>query len=147
MSLPADFLNGFASAAFQVEGATKEDGRGASIWDTFCATPGRIADGSNGDVACDSYHKWRQDIALLREYGIHPLVKALFRANKSLGARTYRFSLSWSRIIPLGGKDDPINPKGIDFYNTFINALLTEGIIPFVVWGPPPPPPAPPKEK
>jgi beta-glucosidase/6-phospho-beta-glucosidase/beta-galactosidase len=69
MSLPADFLNGFASAAFQVEGATKEDGRGPSIWDDFCATPGRIADGSNGDVACDSYHKWRQDIALLKQYG------------------------------------------------------------------------------
>src|SRR5579862_111940 len=70
MSLPANFLNGFASAAFQVEGAAKEGGRGRSIWDTFCATPGRIADGSNGDVACDSYHKWRQDIALLKEYGI-----------------------------------------------------------------------------
>jgi len=70
MSLPADFLNGFASAAFQVEGATSEDGRGPSIWDAFCATPGRIADGSNGDVACDSYHKWRQDIALLKQYGI-----------------------------------------------------------------------------
>lgn len=70
MSLPADFLNGFASAAFQVEGAAKEGGRGLSIWDTFCATPGRIADGSNGDVACDSYHKWRQDIALLKQYGI-----------------------------------------------------------------------------
>jgi beta-glucosidase len=69
MSLPSDFLNGFASAAFQVEGAAKEGGRGLSIWDTFCATPGRIADGSNGDVACDSYHKWKQDIALLKQYG------------------------------------------------------------------------------
>src|SRR5438046_5621056 len=72
MSLPANFLNGFASAAFQVEGAAKEGGRGLSIWDEFCATPGRIADGSNGDVACDSYHKWRQDIALLKEYGSPP---------------------------------------------------------------------------
>jgi hypothetical protein len=72
MSLPSDFLNGFASAAFQVEGATKEDGRGPSIWDHFCATPGRISDGSNGDVACDSYHKWRQDIALLKQYGKPP---------------------------------------------------------------------------
>jgi Glycosyl hydrolase family 1 len=69
MSLPSDFLNGFASAAFQVEGAAKEGGRGLSIWDEFCATPGRIADGSNADVACDSYHKWRQDIALLKQYG------------------------------------------------------------------------------
>ena len=71
MALPADFLNGFASAAFQIEGAAKEGGRGLSIWDTFCATPGRIADGSNGDVACDSYHKWQQDIALLKQYGTH----------------------------------------------------------------------------
>ena len=69
MSLPANFLNGFASAAFQVEGAAKEGGRGLSIWDAFCATPGRIADGSNGDVACDSYHKWKQDISLLKQYG------------------------------------------------------------------------------
>jgi len=70
MSLPSSFLNGFASAAFQVEGAAQEGGRGSSIWDEFCATPGRISDGSNADVACDSYHKWRQDLALLKEYGI-----------------------------------------------------------------------------
>ena len=70
MSLSEDFLYGFASAAFQVEGAAKEGGRGVSIWDEFCATPGRIADGSNGDVACDSFHKWTQDIALLKEYGM-----------------------------------------------------------------------------
>jgi beta-glucosidase/6-phospho-beta-glucosidase/beta-galactosidase len=69
MSLPSNFLYGFASAAFQIEGAAKEGGRGLSIWDSFCAEPGRIADGSNGDVACDSYHKWRQDISLLKEYG------------------------------------------------------------------------------
>ena len=69
MSLPAGFLNGFASAAFQVEGGAAEGGRGPSIWDEFCATPGRIADGSNGNVACDSFHKWRQDVQLLKEYG------------------------------------------------------------------------------
>ena len=130
MSLPADFLNGFASAAFQVEGAASEGGKGLSIWDEFCATPGRIADGSNGDVACDSYHKWRQDIALLKEYGIAPLLAI---ETDLLGARTYRFSLSWSRIIPNGGRDDPVNQEGINYYNTFINALLAEGIIPFVV--------------
>jgi beta-glucosidase len=130
MSLPADFLNGFASAAFQVEGAAKEGGKGLSIWDEFCATPGRIADGSNGDVACDSYHKWRQDIALLKEYGTFP--QSGMETDR-VGARTYRFSLSWSRIIPDGGRDDPVNQEGINYYNTFINALLAEGIIPFVV--------------
>src|SRR5271170_1752029 len=108
MSLPAGFLNGFASAAFQVEGATKEAGRGLSIWDKFCATPGRIADGSNGDVACDSYHKWRQDIALLKEYGASPTSRI---ETNAVGARTYRFSLSWSRIIPDGGRNDPINEE------------------------------------
>lgn len=72
MSLPSGFLNGFASSAFQIEGAAKDGGRGLSIWDTFCATPGRIADRSNADVACDSYHKWRKDIALLKEYGTNP---------------------------------------------------------------------------
>jgi len=133
MSLPADFLNGFASAAFQVEGAAKEGGKGLSIWDEFCATPGRIADGSNGDVACDSYHKWRQDIALLKEYGTFP--QSGMETDR-LGARTYRFSLSWSRIIPDGGRDDPVNQEGINYYNTFINALLAEGIIPFVVLPP-----------
>lgn len=72
MSLPSGFLNGFASSAFQLEGAAKEGGRGLPIWDIFCATPGRIADGSNADVACDSYHKRRKDIALVKEYGTHP---------------------------------------------------------------------------
>jgi beta-glucosidase len=130
MSLSDDFLYGFASAAFQVEGAAREGGRGVSIWDEFCATPGRIADGSNGDVACDSFHKWRQDIALLKEYG-----QSTIRWHADmLGARTYRFSVSWPRIIPLGGRNDPVNQEGIDFYNTFINALLDAGIIPFVVW-------------
>jgi beta-glucosidase len=129
MSLPPNFLYGFASAAFQVEGAAKEGGRGLSIWDSFCATPGKIADGSNGDVACDSYHKWRQDIHLLKEYG-YSLTR---RIDLLLGARTYRFSLSWSRIIPLGGCTDPINQEGIDFYNKLIDGLLAENIIPFVV--------------
>jgi beta-glucosidase/6-phospho-beta-glucosidase/beta-galactosidase len=78
MSLPSNFLYGFASAAFQIEGAAKEGGRGLSIWDSFCAEPGRIADGSNGDVACDSYHKWRQDISLLKEYGTSVPLGALW---------------------------------------------------------------------
>ena len=92
MSLPANFLNGFASAAFQVEGAAKEGGRGRSIWDTFCATPGRIADGSNGDVSCDSYHKWKQDISLLKQYGKRCLPNCLSEVadGKALGRTASR---------------------------------------------------------
>jgi beta-glucosidase len=74
-------------------------------------------DGRDGDVATDSYRLWKEDIALLAQYGV----------------KSYRFSLSWSRIIPLGGRNDPVNPKGIAFYSNFINALLEHGIIPFVV--------------
>ncbi|KAF3770205.1 family 1 glycoside hydrolase [Cryphonectria parasitica EP155] len=116
MSLPSDFKWGFATASYQVEGSTDKDGRGPSIWDTFCAIPGKIADGSSGAVACDSYNRTGEDIALL----------------KSLGATAYRFSLSWSRIIPLGGRDDPVNQKGLDHYRRFTNDLLAAGIEPFI---------------
>lgn len=115
-SLPKDFLWGFATASYQIEGAPEEDGRGPSIWDTFCKIPGKIADGSSGDVACDSYHRTTEDIALLRQ----------------TGALAYRFSISWSRIIPLGGRKDPINQKGIDFYSKFVDDLLEAGIVPMV---------------
>lgn len=115
-SLPSDFIWGFATASYQIEGAANEDGRGPSIWDTFSHTPGKTADGKTGDVACDAYHKMKEDIALLKSYG----------------AKAYRFSLSWSRIIPHGGRDDPINEKGIEFYSKYIDALLENGIIPFV---------------
>lgn len=114
--LPKDFLWGFATAAYQIEGAPTADGRGPSIWDTFCAIPGKIADGSSGAVACDSYNRTAEDIDLL----------------KQTGAKAYRFSISWSRIIPLGGRNDPINPAGIAFYKKFVNDLLAEGITPFV---------------
>ncbi|EXJ81207.1 beta-glucosidase [Capronia epimyces CBS 606.96] len=114
--LPADFLWGFATAAYQIEGATTADGRGPSIWDQFCATPGKIADGTSGAVACDSYHRTAQDIALL----------------KKTGARAYRFSVSWSRIIPLGGRHDPVNPAGVAYYVQLVDDLLTAGIVPFV---------------
>lgn len=114
--LPADFLWGFATASYQIEGATTVDGRGPSIWDAFCAIPGKIADGSSGVVACDSYNRTGEDIALL----------------KSLGAKAYRFSISWSRIIPLGGRNDPINDKGIAFYKTFTDDLLEAGIVPMI---------------
>lgn len=114
--LTKDFLWGFATASYQIEGAPTADGRGPSIWDTFCARPGKIADGSSGAVACDSYNRTSEDIALL----------------KLTGAKAYRFSISWSRIIPLGGRNDPINPAGIAFYKKFVDDLLAEGIIPFV---------------
>lgn len=104
------------SASYQIEGAPAEDGRGPSIWDKFCKIPGKIADASSGDVACDSYHRTAEDIALLKE----------------TGARGYRFSISWSRVIPLGGRNDPINPAGLAFYVKFVDDLLAAGIIPMV---------------
>ncbi|KAF7302934.1 Glycoside hydrolase family 1 protein [Mycena kentingensis (nom. inval.)] len=114
--LPPNFLWGFATASFQIEGSTTADGRGPSIWDSFSKLPGKTLDGKNGDVADNSYKLWKQDIALLKEYGVN----------------TYRFSLSWSRIIPQGGRNDPVNPKGIQFYSDFIDALLANNIVPFV---------------
>ncbi len=102
--------------SYQIEGGAAQDGRGPSIWDAFCAIPGKIADGSSGVVACDSYNRWREDIELLQK----------------VGAKAYRFSISWSRVIPLGGRGDPVNQKGIDFYVTFVDALLAAGITPFV---------------
>ncbi|TLS29684.1 hypothetical protein PpBr36_00472 [Pyricularia pennisetigena] len=116
MSLPKDFLWGFATASYQIEGAIEKDGRGPSIWDTFTAIPGKIADGSSGVTACDSYNRTKEDIDLL----------------KSVGAQSYRFSISWSRIIPIGGRNDPINQKGIDHYVKFVDDLLEAGITPLI---------------
>ncbi|RMJ25897.1 beta-glucosidase [Aspergillus sp. HF37] len=115
-TLPPDFLWGFATASYQIEGGVNQDGRGPTIWDEFCRTPGKIADGSNGDVACDSYNRTHQDIALLKE----------------CGAQAYRFSLSWSRIIPLGGRNDPVNEKGLQHYIQFVDDLHAAGITPLV---------------
>ncbi|KAI1610636.1 beta-glucosidase [Exophiala viscosa] len=114
--LPADFLWGFATAAYQIEGGATADGRRPSIWDTFCKIPGKIADGSSGDVACDSYHRMAQDIDLL---------------NKT-GAKAYRFSISWSRVIPLGGRKDTVNKAGLQHYVKFVDDLLEAGIVPMV---------------
>ncbi|KAI9065611.1 glycoside hydrolase family 1 protein [Trametes sanguinea] len=114
--LPKDFLWGYATASYQIEGSPAADGRLPSIWDTFSHTPGKIKDGSTGDVACDSYHRWGEDVALLH----------------FSGAKAYRFSLSWSRIIPKGGRDDPINPAGIEHYIVFIETLLKNHIKPVV---------------
>ncbi|KAF2721323.1 glycoside hydrolase family 1 protein [Polychaeton citri CBS 116435] len=114
--LPSDFLWGYATASYQIEGAAAEDGRGPSIWDSFCQIPGKIADGSSGAVACDSYHRFRDDVALM----------------KRLGAQAYRFSVSWSRVIPLGGRGDPVNQKGLQFYIDLIDELRANEIEPLV---------------
>ena len=111
---PTGFLWGVATSAYQIEGAWQADGKGESIWDVFAHTSGRIEDGSNGDVACDHYHLWKEDIALMR----------------SLGIKAYRFSTSWPRILPDGwGK---VNHRGLDFYNRLVDGLLEAGILPFI---------------
>lgn len=106
------FLWGAATSAYQIEGAVAVDGRGASIWDWFCATPGNIADGSSGEIACDHYRRWRDDVALMAEIG--------------LGA--YRFSIAWPRVVPTG--TGPVNTAGLDFYDRLVDALLAAGIVP-----------------
>nr|WP_185049737.1 GH1 family beta-glucosidase [Thermocatellispora tengchongensis] len=106
------FLWGTATASYQIEGAATEDGKGPSIWDTFSHQEGRIADGQTGDVACDHYHRWPEDIALLAD----------------LGAGAYRFSISWPRVMPTGR--GPVNPAGLDFYDRLVDALCTAGVVP-----------------
>ncbi|MFF7750867.1 GH1 family beta-glucosidase [Streptomyces sp. NPDC007971] len=113
-ALPHDFLWGTATAAYQIEGAVAEDGRSPSIWDTFSHTPGKIANGDNGDVACDHYHRWREDVGLMRR----------------LGVNAYRLSVAWPRVIP--GGTGPVNPKGLAFYDELVDALLEAGITPSV---------------
>ncbi|KAJ4210746.1 hypothetical protein NW759_013050 [Fusarium solani] len=115
-SLPSDFIWGYATAAPQIEGAWNVDGKGPSIWDTFSRVPGKIRDGSTASDGCGAYKLWKEDVARLKEYG----------------ARAYRFSIAWSRLIPLGGKDDPINKEGVQFYNDLIDELLRHGIQPWV---------------
>lgn len=113
LSFPDGFVWGAATSSYQIEGATGEDGRNPSIWDTFCRVPGAIADGSNGDVAADHYHRWRQDVALMADLGI--------------GA--YRFSIAWPRIVPDGR--GAVNQAGLDFYDRLVDELLKHGIEPF----------------
>jgi beta-glucosidase len=109
---PDGFRWGVATAAYQVEGAVAEDGRRDSIWDTFCREPGRIKNGDTGDVACDHYHRWPQDVALMAELGID----------------AYRFSIAWPRIQPAG--TGPANGPGLDFYDRLTDGLLARGITP-----------------
>jgi beta-glucosidase len=114
VTFPKGFVWGSATSSYQIEGATTEDGRGESIWDRFVRTPGNIKDGSSGDVACDHYHRWRQDIDLLSQ----------------LKHAAYRFSVAWPRVVP-GGRG-PVEPRGIDFYSRLVDGLLEKGITPFV---------------
>ncbi|KAK4253658.1 hypothetical protein QN277_010305 [Acacia crassicarpa] len=116
-SFPPDFKFGTSSAAYQYEGAALQEGKGPSIWDIFTHTyPERIADHSNGDVATDSYHRYKEDVAIM----------------KDIGFNSYRFSISWSRILPYGHLKGGVNPEGIRYYNNLINELLSKGIQPFV---------------
>src|SRR5262245_53356029 len=110
---PEGFLWGTATAAYQIEGALHEDGRGPSMWDSFAQTLGAIFDGSNAEVAVEHYHRYRDDVQLMKE----------------LGANAYRFSIAWPRIFP-DGTGTP-NPKGIDFYFRLVDELLANGIEPF----------------
>ncbi len=113
-SFPADFTWGAATASYQIEGAVHAEGRGESIWDRFSHTPGRVLNGDTGDVACDHYHRMRDDVALIA----------------GLGLNAYRFSVSWSRVLPEGS--GAVNPAGLDFYDRLVDELLARGIAPFV---------------
>jgi beta-glucosidase len=112
-SFPEGFVWGAATAAYQIEGAAAEDGRQPSIWDTFSHTPGAIDGDDNGDVACDHYHRWREDLDLM----------------KSLGIPAYRFSVSWPRVMPDGHS---VNQEGLDFYKKLVDGLLERGIEPLM---------------
>ncbi|MFC4335520.1 GH1 family beta-glucosidase [Salininema proteolyticum] len=112
LRFPDAFRWGTATAAYQVEGAVDEDGRGPSVWDAFSAEPGRVHRGQTGAVACDHYHRWRDDVALMAD----------------LGLQTYRFSISWPRVQPDGS--GPVNPKGVEFYDRLVDELLEAGIDP-----------------
>jgi beta-glucosidase len=110
--LPDRFLWGVSTAAYQIEGGVAEDGRSPSIWDTFVREPGRVVDGSTGDVACDHYHRVDEDVALLA----------------GLGVDAYRFSIAWPRVQP--GGQGPANPAGVDFYDRLVDRLLGSAIAP-----------------
>ena len=113
-SFPENFTWGVATASYQIEGAWDEDGKGESIWDRFSHTPGRVTHGDTGDVACDHYHRWREDVGLMKEIGL----------------KAYRFSIAWPRILPAGRGE--MNQAGIGFYSQLVDALLEAGIEPWV---------------
>jgi beta-glucosidase len=113
LPFPEGFLWGTATSAYQIEGAWNEDGKGESVWDRFAHVPGNILDGGTGDVACDHYHRWADDVALM----------------KGLGIKAYRFSISWPRVLPAGR--GPVNQAGLDFYSRLVDGLLEARIEPF----------------
>ncbi|HEY3398505.1 MAG TPA: GH1 family beta-glucosidase [Armatimonadota bacterium] len=110
---PQDFVWGCATAAYQIEGAPLEDGKGPSIWDTFAHEPGRIRNGDTGDVACDHYHRWAEDVKMIA----------------GMGHNGYRFSISWPRVLPDGRGQ--VNERGVDFYSRLVDGLLEAGVAPF----------------
>ncbi|MEZ4718243.1 MAG: family 1 glycosylhydrolase [Caldilineaceae bacterium] len=114
LAFPEDFAWGTATSSYQIEGAWQADGKSESIWDRFTHTPGKVIDGSNGDVACMHYTHWREDVKLMQE----------------LGHQAYRFSIAWPRILPAGV--GTVNEKGLDFYSRLVDGLLEAGITPFV---------------
>src|SRR6476619_296757 len=112
-SLPADFIWGASTASYQIEGAAREDGRGESVWDRFSATPGKVRGGDTGEVACDFYNRYADDVRLMKE----------------LGLDVFRFSVAWPRVLPQGRGD--VNQAGLDFYDRLVDELLANGIEPF----------------
>jgi beta-glucosidase len=114
LSFPPDFVWGSATAAYQIEGAAHADGRLPSIWDVFCQVPGKVANGDTGEVACDHYHRMAEDLDLMAE----------------LGLPSYRFSVSWPRVIP--GGSGPVNEAGLDFYRRLVDGLLERNITPLL---------------
>lgn len=115
-SFPKDFIFGTGSAAYQYEGAVKEGGRGPTVWDKFAHTPGKIADGNNGDVAVDFYHRYKEDLNLI----------------KDMNMDAFRFSIAWSRILPNGRLSGGVNKQGVAFYNNLINEVIAKGLTPYV---------------
>ncbi|MCL4252153.1 MAG: family 1 glycosylhydrolase [Anaerolineae bacterium] len=112
-TFPHDFLWGAATASYQIEGGVFEGGRGATVWDVFSDTAGKVKNGDSGEVACDHYHRYPEDVALMKQLGLH----------------AYRFSIAWARILPEG--TGAINPAGLDFYDKLVDTLLANGIRPF----------------
>ncbi|MHA2399802.1 MAG: family 1 glycosylhydrolase, partial [Promethearchaeota archaeon] len=112
IEFPKDFLWGTATASYQIEGAWNEDLKGESVWDMVSHTPGKIRNGDTGDVACDHYHRYKEDIQIM----------------KQLNLNAYRFSISWPRIFPMGRGS--INEKGLEFYDNLVNELIANEIEP-----------------
>lgn len=114
MGFSKEFIWGAATSSYQIEGAAYEDGRGLTVWEDFCNTPGKTFNGQNGDIACDHYHRYKEDVDIM----------------STLGIQAYRFSIAWSRILPNGIGE--INEKGLAFYDNLVNELLSKGIVPYI---------------